>query len=70
MTSGTGLDQDTDLPLLLGALRAAGRSAEPVTWDADPVQWDAFDLAVIRSTWDCVGRLDEFLQPGPRPRPA
>ncbi|MFJ6782932.1 RimK family alpha-L-glutamate ligase [Streptomyces yangpuensis] len=61
VTSGPGLDEDTDLPLLLGALRAAGLSAEPVIWDADPGKWGGFDLAVIRSTWDYVGRLDEFL---------
>ncbi|MEV6680467.1 hypothetical protein AB0N09_26950 [Streptomyces erythrochromogenes] len=61
VTSGTGLDQDTDLPLLLEALRAQGLSAEPVVWDADPAPWGGFDLAVIRSTWDYVGRLEEFL---------
>ncbi|MFE7094711.1 ATP-grasp domain-containing protein [Streptomyces erythrochromogenes] len=61
VTSDTGLDQDTDLPLLLEALRAAGLAAEQVAWDADPGDWGGFDLAVIRSTWDYVGRLQEFL---------
>ncbi|MEU6300927.1 ATP-grasp domain-containing protein [Streptomyces erythrochromogenes] len=61
VTSGTGLDQDTDLPLLLEALRAQGLFAEPVVWDADPAPWGDFDLAVIRSTWDYVGRLEAFL---------
>ncbi|MFE6835098.1 RimK family alpha-L-glutamate ligase [Streptomyces sp. NPDC057705] len=61
VTSGDGVDQDLDLPLILAALRAAGMSAEAVAWDADPKEWDGFDLAVIRSTWDYVGRLEEFL---------
>ncbi|MER6201843.1 hypothetical protein ABT234_31295 [Streptomyces sp. NPDC001586] len=61
VTSETGADEDPDLPLVLTALRAAGLSAEAVAWDADPKEWEGFDLAVIRSTWDYVGRLQEFL---------
>ncbi|MFD6974804.1 RimK family alpha-L-glutamate ligase [Streptomyces sp. NPDC059979] len=61
MTSDTGADEDADLPLILGALRAAGLSAEAVAWDAGPHACERFDLAVIRSTWDYAGRLDEFL---------
>ncbi|MFJ3723731.1 RimK family alpha-L-glutamate ligase [Streptomyces sp. NPDC090045] len=61
VTSGAGADEDPDRPLILAALRAAGMSAEAVAWDADPKEWDGFDLAVIRSTWDYTGRLEEFL---------
>ncbi|MEU7599735.1 hypothetical protein [Streptomyces sp. NPDC041003] len=61
VTSGAGADEDLDRPLVLAALRAAGMSAEAVAWDADPKEWDGFDLAVIRSTWDYTGRLEEFL---------
>jgi glutathione synthase/RimK-type ligase-like ATP-grasp enzyme len=35
-------------------------SAEPAVWDAD-VDWAAFDLVVLRSTWDYAERRDEFL---------
>ncbi|MER7770533.1 hypothetical protein [Kitasatospora sp. NPDC096140] len=65
VTSGVGLEYDVDLPLIVDALRSGGLSAEPVVWDADvnadPGAWGRFDLAVIRSTWDYVERLDEFL---------
>ncbi len=61
VTSDTGADEDADLPLILGALREAGLSADAVAWDTAPPTWETFDLAVIRSTWDYAGRLDEFL---------
>jgi glutathione synthase/RimK-type ligase-like ATP-grasp enzyme len=48
---------DDDLPLLQ-AFRDAGWDARPAVW-SDPIP-DA-DVAIIRSTWDYVGRLDEFL---------
>jgi glutathione synthase/RimK-type ligase-like ATP-grasp enzyme len=32
-----------------------------VVWDDDRVDWDAYDLVVIRSTWDYQGRRDEYL---------
>ncbi|WP_020136379.1 ATP-grasp domain-containing protein [Streptomyces sp. 351MFTsu5.1] len=51
--------KDTDLPLLVEALRAAGAEAEAVCWDAD-VDWSGYDLAVIRSTWDYSWRAAEF----------
>ncbi|MER7754448.1 hypothetical protein [Kitasatospora sp. NPDC097643] len=61
VTSGTGIRYDEDLPLLVEALRSGGVAAQAVVWDADPAAWAGFDLAVIRSTWDYVERLDEFL---------
>jgi hypothetical protein len=30
-------------------------------WDSASVAWDGFDLAVVRSPWDYVGRRDELL---------
>ncbi|MEU3572481.1 hypothetical protein AB0E96_29260 [Kitasatospora sp. NPDC036755] len=61
MTSDAGVEDDIDLPVIVEALRAAGLSAEPVVWDAARARWERFDLAVIRSTWDYVERIDEFL---------
>ncbi|RVU26372.1 hypothetical protein EOT10_10685 [Streptomyces antnestii] len=52
---------DADLPLLVAALRDAGADAEPVFWDDPDVDWAAFDLAVIRSTWDYSWRTAEFV---------
>jgi hypothetical protein len=33
----------------------------PAVWDDEAVDWGAFDLVVIRSTWDYPNRRDEFL---------
>ncbi|MEI5584874.1 MULTISPECIES: ATP-grasp domain-containing protein [unclassified Agromyces] len=45
---------------LIAALQRRGVDAVPVAWSAD-VDWSGFDLAVVRSTWDYVDRLPEFL---------
>jgi glutathione synthase/RimK-type ligase-like ATP-grasp enzyme len=50
-----------DEPLLLDALRARGVEAEPAVWDNPEIAWDAYDLVVVRSTWDYVPRRSEFL---------
>ncbi len=52
--------EDPDAPLLLAALARAGLEADHVAWDA-PANWNAYDLVVVRSTWDYVERRDEFL---------
>lgn len=54
-----GLDED--LPPLEAAMRAAGVRAEVVYWDDSAVDWAGFDVAVIRSTWDYIDRLPQFL---------
>ena len=48
---------------LLSADILAGRGIEVefVAWDDPEADWESFDLAVIRSTWDYTGRLEEFL---------
>lgn len=51
---------DDDVPLL-DALRDRGVEAEAVVWDDAAVDWSAFDLVVVRSTWDYSGRREEYL---------
>jgi glutathione synthase/RimK-type ligase-like ATP-grasp enzyme len=54
-------DGDEDAPALTAALAARGVDARPAVWDATKVDWSAFDLVVVRSTWDYPDRLEEFL---------
>jgi glutathione synthase/RimK-type ligase-like ATP-grasp enzyme len=59
-SAARGLDED--MPPLLHALTEAGAQAQSVDWDDAGVDWRAFDLALLRSTWDASIRLAEFLQ--------
>jgi glutathione synthase/RimK-type ligase-like ATP-grasp enzyme len=54
-------DLDEDLAPLLAALAAAGADAVVADWDGPGVDWGAFDVALLRSTWDYTDRLAEFL---------
>lgn len=54
-------NRDRDLPVLLAALRGAGAEADAVCWDDSEADWAAYDLVVIRSTWDYSWRADEFV---------
>ncbi len=45
---------------LVPALAALGIDASPVVW-SDPADWAAYDLVVVRSTWDYTRRREEFL---------
>jgi glutathione synthase/RimK-type ligase-like ATP-grasp enzyme len=54
-------NRDRDLPVLVDALRDAGAEAQALPWDAPDADWAAFDLVVIRSTWDYTWRTAEFL---------
>jgi len=60
-TCATLPDLDPDDQLLLYALRSAGVDARPAVWDDKAVDWRAFDLVVIRNTWDYPPRRDAFL---------
>ena len=59
-TAATSWGLDVDAPLMLDALGHAGVDASPAVWDDAAVDWAAFDLVVVRSTWDYMGRLAEF----------
>jgi len=46
---------------LVAALRALGADPVPAVWDDPGVDWAAFDLTVVRSTWDYHERRDAFV---------
>jgi len=48
---------DADEELLLPLLP----EAELVSWDNPDVDWSAYDVAILRSTWNYTEHLDEFL---------
>ena len=51
---------DEDLPPLVDALVRRGARVSTPCWDDPAVDWSSFDLAVLRSTWNYVERIDEF----------
>src|ERR1700761_5945333 len=51
---------DEDLAPLADALHHAGVEAQVVPWDA-PGDWSQFDMLLLRSTWNYMSRLAQFL---------
>lgn len=51
---------DPEAAVVADELTRRGHHGTALAWDAD-VDWAAFDLVVIRSTWNYFGRLEEFL---------
>lgn len=54
-----GLDED--LPPLERALLNAGAGVHIVDWDDAGADWSRYSLALLRSAWDYVPRLPQFL---------
>ncbi len=52
---------DEDEQELVAALRAAGHEPVWATWDDAGVDWDAFDVTIVRSTWDYQSRRDDYV---------
>jgi hypothetical protein len=52
---------DEDLPPLQQACAEAGITSQVLAWDDPTVSWSRFDAVLLRSTWDYVDRLPEFL---------
>lgn len=61
VTARAAREVDEDLLPLQQTLQAAGIEAPVVDWDDESVKWDRFDLALLRSTWDYMVRMEEFL---------
>ncbi len=51
---------DADLPILAEACAARGVAADIVAWENPGVDWRAYDVTLVRSTWNYLARLDEF----------
>lgn len=61
VTARAAVGTDEDDPILLAALAGVGAEASVVPWDDRSVDWAAYDLGVVRSTWDYALRRAEFL---------
>lgn len=60
VTAAEARDLDDDLPPLVEALVRLGASVDVVDWDDPRADWAAFDLALVRSTWDYHRHHDRF----------
>ncbi|MFA9444563.1 RimK family alpha-L-glutamate ligase [Egicoccus sp. AB-alg6-2] len=58
--SGPDFIAEVDAPLA-AALRTRGVEVHEPRWDDTAVDWGAFDLAVVRTTWDYPGRRKAFV---------
>ena len=54
-------DLDEDGPALLDALEQREIEGVPAVWTDDGIDWRAFDLVVVRSTWDYPEDYARFL---------
>ena len=61
VSDAASLPIDYDMSQLFEACRAAGIDAEVCFWDDANVDWSRYSLAVLRSPWTYVDRLQEFL---------
>jgi len=52
---------DPDTPILADALTALGHSVDVRDWRDPAVDWASATVTVLRSPWDYVDHLDEFL---------
>ena len=52
--------QEPEVHVAADALRAAGVSTDVVSWDEDR-DWGAYELVVVRTTWDYFDRVTQFL---------
>ena len=52
---------DDDDRLVVPALATLGVAAEPAVWDDPAVDWSAYDLVVVRSTWDYQDQREAFV---------
>jgi hypothetical protein len=54
-------EHDQTMDCLRAAFAPHGDRVTDLAWDDPTVAWERFDAALIGTTWDYQGRLDEFL---------
>ncbi len=55
-------DLDEEDAPLVPALPEAGMEGVPVVWNDPDVDWGAYDLVVVRTTWDYPNKIGAFLE--------
>ena len=53
-------DDDADRPFHEAACAAAGLALDHAVWSDPTVPWHAYDLVVVRSTWDYLDHLEAY----------
>lgn len=61
VTDTVNLAIDHDMPLLREACTTIGLTTEICQWEDEEVDWSRFDAVLLRSPWNYVDRLSEFL---------
>jgi O-ureido-D-serine cyclo-ligase len=61
VTDTVSLPIDYDMPLLLDACRANGFATEVCAWEDPAIDWSHYNAVLLRSPWNCVEQLPEFL---------
>jgi len=62
VTAEAAIGFDADMPLLRRALDERRVDHREVVWNDSSIDWSSFTLVVMRSTWDYVPLIDEFLR--------
>lgn len=55
-------DLDEEDAPLIPAMQEAGMEGVPVVWNDPDVDWGAYDLVVVRTTWDYPNKIGAFLE--------
>lgn len=62
VTAEAAIGFDADMPLLRRALDERGVDHREVVWNDPSIDWSSFALVVVRSTWDYVPLIADFLR--------
>lgn len=62
VTCAPSLPIDYDMPLLLEAFQEIGLRTEVCDWEDPAIDWSNFDAVLLRSPWNYVEQLPEFLR--------
>ncbi|HVT63026.1 MAG TPA: hypothetical protein VHD33_06050 [Legionellaceae bacterium] len=61
ITDATSITIDYDMPLLLNACKTANFSPTVCHWENPNIDWASYDVILLRSPWNCVEKLPQFL---------